>query len=255
MAINVYPPMAGATNFLSTADWQTQVSRGLVQGASVVNIYGYQPAVTTNYIPIWENATAYTYPVSAIPMTLYSSSASDTNVAILISGLDASFNQQSETLVLTNGTTGVVTAKNYLRINSISVARSPNPVGTIFLSDAGKVNTYAQINLVGTTSAGRSQMNIYTVPNGFTFYLARVNAYVSPNNNANFFANYRTFQTNNVTGASQFIQQAPFTTEYQTLRVFPRPYTQKTDIQWQCSMSAGTSIVSIGVEGVLIQGA
>ena len=69
-----------------------QVSRGLVSGTSVVNIYGYQSAVGTTFIPVWENATTYTYPPSAIPMVLYSSSASDTAVSVLVSGLDGSYN-------------------------------------------------------------------------------------------------------------------------------------------------------------------
>ena len=247
MAITVYPPMA-------SPDWYMSVSRGQVPGASVVNIYGYQAAVTTTSIPLWENATAYTYPASATTMLLYSSSASDTAVSILITGLDSSYNLQTETLVLTNGATGVTTVKSYLRINSIAVVGSNNPVGTIYLSNAAKTVTYAQINLAGAQSAGRSQMSIYTVPNGYTFYLTRVSGYVSPNNNANFYCDYLVWTRNTTTGIITVLQQAPFVNRYETVRVAPRPYTQKTDIQWRAAMSAGTSIVSVGVEGILIEG-
>lgn len=242
MTISVFPPYP-------SQDWYLAVARGQIYGATQVNIYGYQAAVTTSTIPLWENATTYTYPVAAGTMLLYSSSASDTAVSILINGLDTNYDIQTETLVLTNGTTGVTTAKSYLRINSILVTGSNNPVGTIYLSNAGKTVTYAQIAI----GSGRSQMSIYTVPNGYTFYLTRVSGYVSPNNNANFYANYSTW-TKNVNGINTILQQAPFVNTYQTLRVSPRPYLQKTDIQWRASMSAGTSIVSIGVEGILIQG-
>lgn len=248
MTISVYPPMA-------SPDWYMAIARGQVPGMSVVNIYGYQAAVDGTTIPLWENATTYTYPAAATTMLLYSSSASDTNVSILIVGLDASYNLQTETLVLTNGTTGVTTTKSYTRINSISVTGNVEPIGTIYLSNAGKTITYAQINLSGGNSAGRSQMSIYTVPNGYTFYLTRVNAYVSPNNNANFYCNYRVWTRNITTGTTTILQQAPFVNTYATTRVAPRPYPAKTDIQWQASMSAGTSIVSIGVEGILIEGA
>lgn len=243
MTITSYPPTP-------SEDWYMAVSRGQVPGASVVNIYGYQPTVDGTVIPLWENATAYTYPVAASTMLVYSSSASDTNVYILVNGLDSSYNLQTETVHLTNGTTGVSTVNSYIRINSISVAADPNPVGTIYLSNAGKTATYAQI----TIGAGRSQMSIYTVPNGYTFYLTRVNGYVSPNNNANFYCNYSTWTRNATTGVITVLQQAPFVNTYQTTRVAPRPYLQKTDIQWRAQMSAGTSIVSIGVEGILIQG-
>lgn len=247
MTISVYPPMA-------SPDWYMAIARGQVPGMSVVNVYGYQGAVDGTTIPLWENATAYTYPAAAATMTLYSSSAADTAVSILINGLDSSYNPISETKVLTNGTTGVTTTNSYLRINGIAVVGANNPVGTIYLSNAGKTTTYAQINLSGTDSAGRSQMSIYTVPNGYTFYLTRVNGYVSPNKNANFFCNYRVW-TRNQSGIITVLQQAPFVNTYATTRVAPRPYAAKTDIQWQASMSAGTSIVSIGVEGILIEGA
>lgn len=243
MSITVYPPMP-------TQDWYLAVARGQILGASVVNIYGYQAAVDSTAIPLWENATVYTYPSSASTMLLYSSSASDTNVSILINGLDSSYNSQSETLTLTNGTTGVTTVKSYLRINNISVVGSANPVGTIYLSNSAKTTTYAQI----AVGSGRSQMSIYTVPNGYTFYLTRVNGYVSPNNNSNFYCNYSVWTRNTATGIETVLQQAPFVNTYSTVRVAPRPYLQKTDIQWRSQMSAGTSIVSIGVEGILIQG-
>lgn len=242
MTISVYPPYP-------TQDWYLAIARGQISNISQINIYGYQAAVTTTTIPLWESATTYTYPASATTMLLYSSSASDTAVSVLINGLDTNYNLQSETLVLTNGTTGVTTTKSYLRINSIAIVGSNNPVGTIYLSNAGKTTTYAEI----ATGSGRSQMSIYTVPNGYTFYLTRVNGYVSPNNNANFYCNYSVW-TRNVNGIVTVLQQAPFVNTYQTLRVSPRPYAQKTDIQWRASMSAGTSIVSIGVEGILIQG-
>lgn len=241
--INSYPPYP-------SVDWYMAVSRGQVPGAAVQNIYGYQAAVTTTTVPLWENATTYTYPASASTMLLYSSSASDTAVSVFINGLDTNYDLQTETLVLTNGATGVSTVKSYRRINSISIVGSNNPVGIIRLSNAGKTETYAQINV----GIGRSQMSIYTVPNGYTFYLTRVSGYVSPNNNANFYCNYSVWTRNVSTGIETVLQQAPFVNIYNTTRVAPRPYPQKTDVQWRAQMSAGTSIVSIGVEGVLIQG-
>lgn len=243
MTITVYPPYP-------SQDWYLAVARGQVEGATVQNIYGYQSAVDGISIPLWENATAYTYPAAATTMLLYSSSAADTAVSILISGLDTNYDPAVETLVLTNGTTGVTTVKSYIRINSIAVVGSNNPAGTIYLSNDLKTITYAQI----AVGIGRSQMSIYTVPNGYTFYLTRVTGYVSPNNNANFYCNYSVWTRNITSGIQTVLQQAPFVNSYSTVRVAPRPYTQKTDIQWRAQMSAGTSVVSVGVEGILIRG-
>ena len=231
-----------------------QISRGLVTGCSVVNIYGYQSALPNSsavtYYPVWENTTAYTYPASATTMLLWSSSASDTAVQVLINGLDASYNQISETKTLTNGTTGVTTANSYLRINGIQVTGTVNAVGNLNLGNAGKTIQYAEI----TTGYGKSQAMIYTVPNGYTFYLTRSNAYSNQNGNTiNNYCSYRVF-TQSSTGLINILLQAPFTNSYQTIRIAPRAYAAKTDIQWQASggPSSGTSSVGIGVEGILI---
>jgi len=247
--ITVYPNSSITNTESSLALPQyLQVARGLVTGASVVNIYGYQPSVGTTFIPVWENATTYTYPGSASTMLLYSSSASDTAVSVLISGLDASYNNLSETKVLTNGTTGVTTANSYLRINTITVTGSNNAVGTLYLSNAGKTTTYAQI----TAGNGKNQAMIYTVPNGYTFYLTRVNAYTNQVGNlSSSYCTYRVF-TQNSSGLITILLQAPFGNNYTSYRVAPRAYAAKTDIQWQANTPSSTAAVGIAVEGILI---
>lgn len=230
------------------ADWNMQVARSLVAQASSVNIYGYQAAVNSAFVPVWENNAAYVYPTVATTMLLYSTSASDTNISVLINGLDATYAPISETLVLTNGTTGVTTTKSYFRINSIFIASAVANVGNIILGNAGKTETYAQI----TDGNGRSQMMIYTVPKGYTFYLTRSNAYSNQNGNTNnAYCTYRVW-TKSSAGVQQILLQAPFTSSYQTLRVVPRPYLEGTDIQWQANTPSGSAAVGIGVEGVLI---
>jgi len=225
-----------------------QVARGLVTGASVVNIYGYQASVGTTFIPIWENTTTYTYPGSASTMLLWSSSGSDTNVSVLISGLDSSYNLLSETLTLTNGTTGVTTANSYLRINGIQVAGTVNAVGIINLGNAGKTVQYAEI----AAGNGKSQAMIYTVPNGYTFYLTRVNAYTNQVGNlSSSYCTYRVF-TQNSSGLITILLQAPFGNSYTSYRVAPRAYAAKTDIQWQANTPSSTAAVGIAVEGILI---
>ena len=66
--------------------------------------------------------------------------------------------------------------------------------------------------------------------------------------------NYRVWTRNITTGIITILQQAPFISTYQTTRVAPRPYTQKTDIQWQVGASADSGTVSVAIEGILIEG-
>ena len=233
------------TRWNKSEPFELQVARGQIRGHQSLNISGYQASIGGTFIPIWENATAYTYPASAGTMLLYSSSASDTAVSILISGLDTNYDPISETLILTNGATGVSTVKSYLRINNISVIGTINPVGTISLSNSAKTVTYAKI----LNGNGRSSMTIYTVPKGYTFYLAKVNCYTHVGNNQ--LTYYRAY-TVNANGIVNAVLNAPFTSVYESTKTVPRAYTEKTDCQWQCSSSA-TAAIGLQIEGILIK--
>lgn len=228
-------------------DFDLQVARGQIAGHSTLNIYGYQPSVATSFIPLWENATAYTYPVTAQQMNL-SGSNGDT-ATIVINGLDATYAMISESVVL-NGSTPVTTVNSFLRINSmaVSVGSATNPAGVVTLKNTAGTVTYAQIN----AGVGRTQAAIYTVPAGYTFYLSRIDIHTSLNGND--FVTYQN-RTASLTGVVQLTQQAPFAINYHTQRVMPRPFLEKTDIQLMAKVQSGTGAVSISQEGYLIKGA
>lgn len=241
-------PLAVMTNneYIYAAPWSLQVARGKVPGVSLLNIYGYQSTLDGTWIPVWENTTTYTYPSDAgEQMVLYSSSASDTNVTIFIDGLDANYAIKQETLVLTNGTTGVTTVNSYRRINGIRTTGAVNAVGIIRLANLTKTNTYAQINV----GVGKSQASMYNVPAGYTFYLNRVTAAASATNAAKVLG-YRVLQQTD--GLQSLVLQSPWVDTYESLRIVPNPYVEKTSIQWQVT-SDTTSQVGIRVEGVLIR--
>lgn len=222
-----------------------QVARGQIQGHSTVNIYGYQPSVAQTFIPLWENATAYTYPVAATKMNL-AGSVGDT-ASIQINGLDANYALTSEVLVL-NGTTPVETVNSYLRINSmlVTVGSATNPSGVVTLKDLTNTTIYAQIN----TGVGRTQAAIYTVPAGYTFYLSRVDGNTSLNGNNHCIYRNRSASP---TGVVTLTQQAPFAISYNAQRVMPRPFAEKTDIQLQAKIASSSGEVSFSAEGYLIK--
>jgi hypothetical protein len=229
---------------VSSGDWRVQVGRGKVAGITAMSISGYNPAVDGSWVPLWENG-AYTYLSSAQNLLLWSSSASDTNVSVLINGLDANYNMISETLVLTNGTTGVPTVNQYFRINSINLTAMPMAVGTIYLGTSNKSITSAIIS-IGTS---RSAMSIYTIPAGYSFLLEHVLAYSNQNNNQ--VSTYRSY-TRSSTGIITTVLQFPFTGTYDSVKTTGRLYPEKTDCQWQCTSSA-ISAIGIQIEGLLIQ--
>ena len=228
---------------LYSAPWDIQVARGQVANVSSLSISGYQGSVGGTWIPLWDGgATTYTYLGAAVQLTVWSSSASDTAVPVTINGLDTNYNLLSETITLTNGVTGVVTTNSFLRVNNIT--SSANPVGNISVGNSGKTVILAVI----PAGNSRSSATLYTVPNSYTFYLTQVTAYTTQNNNQ--YANYRSY-TRSSTGLITTVLQFPLTTSYLSRKVAARPYTQKTDIQWQFT-SSGTSQIGAQIEGYLI---
>jgi len=235
-----------------------QVSRGQVPYHSPQNIFGYgtTPATAGLFRTVWENmaTTEYVFPSSAVSMNLVSTAAGDT-ATITIVGLDASYNVITENLVL-NGTTNVPTVNQYFRINSmfVAVGSATNPSGVITLINGGV--TYAQINtgvFNGTTSSlGTTQMAVYTVPAGYTFYGWRYGAYSSFNGNGTNYTTYRAV-TNLSSGVQRIILQTPFNTNYEVQRHFPFPYVAGTDLRFQiASSAAAAAVVSVNIGGVLV---
>jgi hypothetical protein len=231
---------------LSNANWNLQVAMGLVTGVTGLSISGYNTAVGTSYMPLWHAATAYTYLNTATQLTVWSDSASDTNVSVLISGLDANYLPITETVVLTNGVTGVQTTKSFYRVNNMSLTRTPMNVGIIHSGNNGKSTVLCAVE----AGAGRSQQTIYTVPAGYTFYLTQVNWYT--NNTGNNTGLFRSW-TQTVTGVVNVILQFPFPITYNSTKIVPRPYAEKTDIQWQTASKSGSGEYGGQIEGYLIQ--
>lgn len=236
---------SSATRQGSYEPFDLQVARGQIDGHSTVNIYGYQPAVATTFIPVWEVIGQYTYPVAAT--TMYVSGTAGDTASITIVGLDANYSVISEIVVM-NGATPVATTKQYFRINSmfVSAGSATNPAGIVYLKNNGGAITYAQIN----AGVGRTQAAIYTVPAGHTYYLQRVNIYTSLNGN-----DFVTYQNKTIssTGVVQLTQQAPFAISYEAIRIMPRPIAEKTDIQLMAKVQSGTGAVAIAQEGYLIK--
>lgn len=238
----IYNP--SITQYERTEAFELQVARGMIAGHSLVNVFGYQAAIDGTSVCIWENPTPYVFPTAAVHMTMVSTSASDTAVTKLITGLDANYNSISETLTV-NGLTPVTTVNEYLRINNVRTIAG-NAVGTVTFTNNGL--TYAKI----LPGVGQTQMSQYTVPANHTFYLTRVDAFSQVSGGSNNYCTYNV-QALLVNGVSYSILQAPFTANYNARRIVPFPYLEKTSLQWKATVAAQTAAVAMVIEGILIK--
>ena len=226
-----------------------QVARGQIAGHSTVSIFGYQPSVGTSSIAVWENASAYTFPASASTMVVASGSATDNGATVLVVGLDANWNQISETVTIATG--GTTTVNSYLRINNLFLATPASGQTTNVGQITIKVSTttYAQINV----GIGKSQNAWYSVPANYDFYLDQVEINTSNSYTSSTIVTYNVVATNNVTGTTLSVLQQPFVSIFTITRPNPFKYTQKYDLQFQLKASTGTIGAGLVVNGKLIQ--
>lgn len=231
-------------SYFPTENTHINIARGVVKGASVRNIFGYNAAIPVGtFVPPWELATPYTFPSDELAMSVVSSSTSDTAVSVLISGLDINYNEVSQVVTLT-GTTPVVTTTLFYRINDV-VTVSGNAVGDISVTNSGTV--YARVR----AGEGRNQAAIYTVPAGCNFYLTRIDAFVSAGNNPkeSTFRNFLTLAN----GVNLRVAEVRFLSDMYITRVSPFRYTEKTDIQLQLNSVTSESFGSVFAEGFIIK--
>jgi hypothetical protein len=217
------------------------ISKGESNGLSVRNIFGYQGTVGTSFIPLWENNTAYTFPTSALTMTVNSNVADD-GVVIRVIGLDADYNIISGDYTLNSGTPPTTIA--FFRINDV-LTIDGNAANDITLTNGG--TTYAKIR----GGEGRNQASIFTVPANHSFYLYRIDAFSATTTGASKYVLFRN-QVTLSTGVVLRVAETTFLNQMQILRQLPFKYTEKTDIEFQGRSSSGDNEISVFGEGTLV---
>jgi hypothetical protein len=257
-------PIESITKMGRFEDLYLQIARHQIMGHQGVNIFGYSTAIGNVEQAIWEGSTTggtdYVFPTSAAQLQLVSTSASDgTSLNVQILGLDSNFNVLTEIIAL-NGTTAVTSVNSYYRVNGLYVTNGTN-VGTIKATQGGST-VYAYVN----PGIGFTQMAVYTVPNGYTFYryLESLNSSFSSSN----FATVRQQTTYNlattkVLNGYTIVHQGDTTAVQQVIVNAPASYDGTVpfgfpggaDIKWQAQSSGGgvNGAVSISIYGILVQ--
>lgn len=233
--------------YFPTESTELNIARGLVKETEVRNIFGYQETGDTTLRALWEFAnTSYVYPPSAIQMTVTTANAGDDGKNLLIKGLDANYDEITETVTLV-GAGDVVTTTSFLRINDVILVTGTTNIGLITVQNAAKTIKYGGIR----AGDGRNQSSIYTVPAGHCFYLYRIDAFSSDSTAAK----PAVFRNLSINSSGQIYNTArtTFFNNMNILRQLPFKYSEKTDIQFQIATDQGSHELSVFGEGVLIK--
>jgi hypothetical protein len=232
--------------------FQLQVSRGQITGHSVELISGISGSVGTSYTTVWSQNTVYAYLSTASVMKISSSSANDAAAGtgartILINGLDANYNEISETVTL-NGQTAVNTVNSYLRVFHITVLTAGSgdaAAGTIY-AGTGVVTAGVPAVVYGVYTANNgSTATIWTVPAGYTAYIVSyASGYGSTTANAN---GTVALLVRNFGGVFDTISQVKASNGNQGGLTFEYPIavSEKSDIEMRAlSSTAGASVTA-----------
>lgn len=168
------------------------IAGGLFTGYSIVNKFGTNGDIDTATVPedMWDVGGVYTgFPDSTLELVeVVSSDANDAAAGtgartIRITGLDANYDVQSETITL-NGTTPVDSVNTYRRVHTASIQSAGSGgvnAGTITFR-----HTTTTANVFGSIVVGRNQTNIgaYTIPAGYTGYMRHLHGAIRGGTNA-----------------------------------------------------------------------
>jgi len=145
--------------------FELQLARGQIQRHTSVFKFGFNLDVNGTEETVWDAGGIYTYPASALTMTLTSAAgATDNGVEVTVIGLDTNWDEVTQTVTLAGaGTATLATALR--RVYRAYVSGSTESTGVVTIASGG--TTYAQI----AVSDQQTLMTVYTVPAGYTAYL------------------------------------------------------------------------------------
>lgn len=227
--------------------FELQVARGQVGWHKTLFKYGYNPLIINVNETIWDGGGIYSYPASALAMTVTSAGgATDSGVKVMVVGLDGDWNEAQQEVTL-NASGTATTTQTFRRVFRAYVSGSQAPTGNITIANGG--TTYAQITL----GENQTLMAVYTVPAGHTFYLTNGTATHGTGTSGGVFMTVRfmirefggVFRTTTKIDIVESEVLFPFT--------FPLRLPEKTDLEVRaiCNKNQNNA-VSATFEGVLI---
>lgn len=240
--------------------FELQVARGQISWHIPITVFGYNPDIDTTEETIWPGGGIITHPSAALQWKVSSANANDTSAGtgartVFIDGLDANYNQATETVTL-NGQTAVLTSNSYLRINSAYVATagsSNGAEGNIYFGTgtvtAGVPATIWQIILFDYNSTTTGH---YTVPAGYTAYMdaGQISA-GQPSGSNQVTGRLLASGVNNIRRTAALVALNNGTATYDFF--IPISFPEKTDIEAAAVGSAANNAVSSYFNIILIK--
>jgi hypothetical protein len=240
---------------VADSNYEMNVARGLVDGQYVFSRSALNPSVDQDVLTsIWVEGGIYPHGLWTTAQRLFvvSDSTADTGQTIFIEGLDSNYVYQTDT-VTTNGTSGVLSTKSFLRLYTATVTSASTST-----ANTGEIRLKLGSNsglTVGHIRAGFgiTKLSQYTVPAGYTAYVVYGDATTFRGGSGNIGSQIRMMVR--PYGGSFLVA---FIAEvvngyYRNDFNVPMKITEKSDIDIRVIADANNTIASCNYQMILIQ--
>lgn len=246
-----------------TEPFELQATRGMVAGHKPLFKFGLNSDINGSIETVWSHSSLYVYPTTAAVMKVSSTSADDAAAGtgartVIVAGLDADYNEISETVTL-NGQTAVLTTNSFIRVFRayvVTAGSGGTAAGTIYVG-AGSVTAGVPATVYAVIEIGDNQtvMAMWTVPAGYTFYIYRGTFSAASNNAAQYVLGkfmVRPFGGVFRNAADITVNSNVFGYDFK----IPLAVAEKSDIEARAIALSGTNFyVTASFEGIYVAGA
>ena len=237
-----------------------EIARGNIPNHFTINKFGSNPDIDTSSDPetIWSAGGLYTFLSSSGTVAVVSDDANDDDGdtgarTVTIEGLDANYDQISETVTL-NGTGSVntTTHTDWLRVHRAYVASAGSSE-----ANEGTITMTVGATTVATIppGVGQTQMAIYTIPNGYNGYLMNLSGAILKGTGGATNADIELWSRKNGVKAlkQEFGLASDGTNEFNKTYSIPLKFEEKTDVYAQAYVGANNTNVFVNFGLVVIK--
>jgi hypothetical protein len=237
--------MAVSRHFANSQLAETiDLSAGNVINTKFIDKFGYNSTVGGTFETVWDGNNIYTYIATAGTATATSSnSASDDNGTVEVTGLDANYNEITETLTI-GGSAGTQQFYRVFRARMVTPNTGTTNVGNVTITVDSKSAA------IITAGYGQTLMALYTVPLKYNAYLIQLDVGAAKDLETEIQVLVRNGTSGSAWNTKAFITKRGGFSE-KNWRV-PIEIPEKHDIEVRVKGSATTS-VSAGFELVLLK--
>ncbi len=239
-----------------TRDFGTELTLGNISGQLGVNIFGNYDGISAVEQTLWDQGGDYIYLPANTTLYISSTNASDTNVDVLLLGLDNTYTE-IVAIANTNGQSQVAFSPDMFRVFLGVVYGAVDPLGDLYIAEStvhpgGIPTDVTKIKAKIIQGNNITKMGLYTVPAGKTAIPKKIRGSVERGDDADVTITTRDF-------GGVWLRQNPWQL-YQANFEFSFDYSgiafaEKTDIEIRAfsasAIETNDSIVSFETDGVL----